>query len=1070
VDTEATVAEDEGAGVTTGEQEQAAPATDEQAIPGEESEANATRAGPEEVQENPAEAVMRAPLRVPAAAKQVDATITKFEIQNLDGSTADKVFVTDKFYLSMDWDASANGADLHEGDWFDVTLPDAMKFPSSTTAADFDVRADDGTVIAHAHVTPGAGDKGGTVRVTFGDWVEGKENVHGNIHLAAQFDRETVEENEDNTFEVTVGSQVTPVTVEVTGPKDLNDEYLGKWGGSVAGHADQAEWTVRLNHTKATLTNVVISDHLTGGTGSETYIADSFVLRRVEMDSKGNVTQVLETQTGDLGGKLSIAPDGRSFTINLGDVDGDQYRLNYKTTYVPGTTLHNNVGLTSTEQTKTYTATHVSAESGGSGSGNLANKIKLTKVDADGTTPLAGAVFQVTRPDGSTFELTTGADGTVTSGSLTSGTYKVRETTAPSGYELDDQEYTLTVSPDGGALQTITDEPIKISIDVTKEWVGPEGGPVTVHLMADGADTGKTLTLSADNGWTGSFDGLRQYQAGSATEIVYTVSEDPVEGYSPEVAGSVTDGFTVTNTNTEKVSVPVTKVWVGPEGASATVRLLADGNDTGKTLTLTANDGWEGAFGGLDRYDPADGHEIEYTVSEDPVEGYTSEVSGDAEHGFTVTNTNTEKVSIPVTKTWVGPKGSGVTVKLLADSEDTGKTVTLDEGNGWSGSFTGLDKYSADGSEIAYTVTEAGVSGVDADKYTTSVTGDAASGFTITNTNKETVDVSGTKAWDDDGDRDGVRPASITVNLLADGSKVDSKKVTADGGWAYSFSGLAKYDPTDGHEIAYTVTEDAVPNYATAISGTDITNSYTPGRTSVTVTKAWDDANDQDGIRTGSVMVQLYANGEPTGDAVELSADNQWTHTWTDLFQRDGGKDVAYTVEETEVPEGYTATVSGDATAGFTVTNAHEPETISVSVTKRWVGPEGGPVAIHLLADGIDTGKTLTLSADNGWTGSFDDLAKNKDGRAVEYTVSEDPVEGYTSEVSGDAEHGFTVTNTKEPKVPKGHEPGRPTPRRSDRERLPQTGDEGTLPIAPLVGHLSWPSLRRPSHAAGCPQ
>ncbi len=42
--------------------------------------------------------------------------------------------------------------------------------------------------------------------------------------------------------------------------------------------------------------------------------------------------------------------------------------------------------------------------------------------------------------------------------------------------------------------------------------------------------------------------------------------------------------------------------------------------------------------------------------------------------------------------------------------------------------------------------------------------GDAASGFTITNTNKETVDVSGTKSWDDDSDRDGVRPASITVS------------------------------------------------------------------------------------------------------------------------------------------------------------------------------------------------------------------------------------------------------------------------------------------------------------------
>ncbi len=158
------------------------------------------------------------------------------------------------------------------------------------------------------------------------------------------------------------------------------------------------------------------------------------------------------------------------------------------------------------------------------------------------------------------------------------------------------------------------------------------------------------------------------------------------------------------------------------------------------------------------------------------------------------------------------------------------------------------------------------------------------------------------RTWDDDGDRDGARPSSITVRLLADGTEVDSTTVTADDSWAYSFSGLAKYN-ADGSEIAYTVTEDAVSNYATAIEGTSITNSYTPGKTSVTVTKAWDDANNQDGIRTDSVKVQLYANGEPTGDAVELSADNQWTHTWTDLFQKEGGQDITYTSRRPRYPK-----------------------------------------------------------------------------------------------------------------------------------------------------------------------
>ncbi|RVU96621.1 Cna B-type domain-containing protein [Coriobacteriales bacterium OH1046] len=877
-------------------------------------------------------ALMSAPAMAPSRGggtpKEVPATVTSLTIQNLNGQDVNKVFWTDSFYLAMDWDASSSGADLHEGDYFDITLPNEMKFPSDSASVDFNIYGDDGTtVIATAHVDPGT--TGGTVRVTFTDWVEGKENVRGNIRLAARFDREQITLDEVNTFQIAVGSAVVPVSVTVVGPKQLDDEILAKWGQSTSDE-NQAEWWVRINHKKANVTNVAVSDHLSEGTGSETYIADSFRLIRVAMDAYGNTVQAYETinlvngatVAGDKGSfTLNIAADGKFFTLNMGNVNGDQYRLVYRTTYTPGTRLRNNMELTSTEQTKTTTATHQSADSGGSGTGNLANKIKITKVDADNNTiVLAGAVFEVTRPDGTTFELTTGADGTVTSGSLTSGTYKVKEKTPPVGYELNGEEFTLTVSPDGGALQTVTNKPIKISVSVTKVWVGPEGGPVTVKLLADGAEVpGQTLTLSADGGWSGEFSGLRQYAT--------------------------------------------------------------------------------------------DGHEIAYTVSEDPVANYATSISGSAATGFTITNANTETVSVPVTKTWVGPAGSAVTVKLLADgAEVPGQTLTLDADGGWAGSFDGLPKYNADGSEVAYTVTEAEVSGVDPDKYDTAVSGSAATGFTITNANTETVDISGTKTWDDADNQDGVRPRSITVRLLADGTEVGSKSVTEADGWAFSFDGLPKYN-ADGTEIAYTVTEDAVDNYATSIEGTAITNSYTPGKTSVTVTKAWDDANDQDGKRPGIIQVQLYADGQPSGGPVELSGGNQWSHTWTELDQKTNGRDIVYTVGEVEVPEGYTAVISGDATGGYTVTNSYTPETTSVLVTKRWVGPEGGSVTVRLLADGVDTGKTLTLSADNGWSDSFDDLPKYADGTPIAYTVTEDPVENYSAEITGDAA-GFTITNT----------------------------------------------------------
>ena len=46
----------------------------------------------------------------------------------------------------------------------------------------------------------------------------------------------------------------------------------------------------------------------------------------------------------------------------------------------------------------------------------------------------------------------------------------------------------------------------------------------------------------------------------------------------------------------------------------------------------------------------------------------------------------------------------------------------------------------------------------------------------------------------------------------------------------------------NGQEITYTVAEEEVTDYTTTYDGSNITNSYTPGKTSATVTKIWNDA------------------------------------------------------------------------------------------------------------------------------------------------------------------------------------------------------------------------------------
>ena len=178
------------------------------------------------------------------------------------------------------------------------------------------------------------------------------------------------------------------------------------------------------------------------------------------------------------------------------------------------------------------------------------------------------------------------------------------------------------------------------------------------------------------------------------------------------------------------LSVSVTKAWVGEPADSVTIALLADGEYAGKTLTLSGANNWQGSFNNLPEYD-SDGHEIAYTISETPVTGYSSEIAGDADSGFTVTNTRNTR-SVSVTKSWVGGTGEptdSVTIHLLADGQDTGKTVELSEANIWQGSFNNLPEYDSDGHEIAYTISETPVTG-----YSSEIAGDADAGFTVTNT------------------------------------------------------------------------------------------------------------------------------------------------------------------------------------------------------------------------------------------------------------------------------------------------------------------------------------------------
>ena len=119
-------------------------------------------------------------------------------------------------------------------------------------------------------------------------------------------------------------------------------------------------------------------------------------------------------------------------------------------------------------------------------------------------------------------------------------------------------------------------------------------------------------------------------------------------------------------------------------------------------------------------------------------------------------------------------------------------------------------------------------------------------------------------------------------------------------------------------------------------------------------------------------------------------------------------------------------------------------ERLSIPVKKLWT--DAGTTHPNKVTVNLKNGDTvidsLVLSAENNWSSSFDDLPKrDANGSEIAYTVEEEPVDGFQSEVTGSIAGGFTVTNTKatDPDAPA---PDNPTPEKSVKPSKPGSGDK----------------------------
>src|SRR5699024_7773706 len=121
----------------------------------------------------------------------------------------------------------------------------------------------------------------------------------------------------------------------------------------------------------------------------------------------------------------------------------------------------------------------------------------------------------------------------------------------------------------------------------------------------------------------------------------------------------------------------------------------------------------------------------------------------------------------------------------------------------------------------------------------------------------------------------------------ADGIPIDSKEVTVEDNWGYTFTDLPVYQPGKvGQEIEYKVVEAEVPeDYEVDYDGNNIINSYDPELTEVSITKEWNDEDNLAGFRPDHIEVELYADGEATGKVIAITADEEgaWKGSFINL-------------------------------------------------------------------------------------------------------------------------------------------------------------------------------------------
>ena len=397
--------------------------------------------------------------------------------------------------------------------------------------------------------------------------------------------------------------------------------------------------------------------------------------------------------------------------------------------------------------------------------------------------------------------------------------------------------------------------------------------------------------------------------------------------------------------------------------------------------------------------------------------------SANSTYAETVTSSN---IDIPVEVDWKGNYRVPVNVNLMADGE-LKQTITITYDTYWKSKFLNVPKYNSLGTEINYTITyNAADYGV---KYKYSLSGNTTNGFVIKIVPLRDIYVG--KVW------------NVMPNIVIPGTPSPADPPTMTGMIATNLnSGIPAVAPDSTSEVPValareaTITEEVIqednPDFDALISAPEEVSS-------VPIPDA--------------ITVHLLADGVVVG-TMQLTKDDNWEGRFIGYprYDENDGHEIKYTTKEDPL--------AGYETSYFNGNIILNRSLIDVSVEKKWIGnsQSKAELTLHRTCDYMKFDYTLNkhvkvkvdeevatveLNAANNWKHTFSSLyefytPEGVDGVKYKYYVTEKSIPGYDTQITGNQDSGFVVTN-------KEINPKTPAPKNPPQPKTPNTGDESNI-------------------------